>query len=56
MKKETRGKGYFVCLNEGKNHIIMYDLPYGVSIESFAEKTPCKECGAKIAWHGENFM
>jgi len=49
------GKGYFRCLNEEKNHILMYHIPDGESIESFAEKTPCKDCGAKIAWRGDSF-
>jgi hypothetical protein len=31
----------------------MYDIPVGESIESFAGKTPCKECGAKIYWQEE---
>ncbi len=47
------GKGYFTCRGE-KNHIILYEILDGETVESFAEKTPCKECGAKIDWTGDN--
>jgi len=40
-------KAYFVCRGNEK-HILLYDIPDGETVESFAEKTPCKECGAKI--------
>ncbi len=43
-------KCYFTCQND---HIIMYDIPIGESIESFEGKTPCKECGAKIYYQVE---
>ena len=42
------GKGYFTCRGEEKNHVLLYDIPDGETIESFAEKTPCRECSAKI--------
>lgn len=47
------GKAYFVCRGKEKNHVLLYDLPDGVSIESFAENTPCRECGAKIDYQAE---
>ncbi len=43
------GKGYFACRGE-KNHVLLYDIPDGETVQSFAEKTPCRECSAKIDW------
>ncbi len=47
------GKGYFICRGN-EHHILLYDTPDGETVESFAEKTPCKECGAKIDWSSDS--
>ncbi len=45
-------KGHFIC--SGKDtHILVYDIPDGETVQSFAEKTPCEKCGAKIDWYEE---
>ncbi len=45
-------KGHFIC--RGKvTHILVYDIPDGETVQSFAEKTPCEKCGAKIDWYKE---
>lgn len=44
------GKGQFVCRGD-PSHVEFYEVPHGESVESFASKTPCKICGAKIAFH-----
>jgi len=41
------GKANFTCRGKD-NHVILYDISDGDSVESFAEKTPCEKCGAKI--------
>jgi hypothetical protein len=46
------GQGHFQCRGE-KPHILLYDIPDGETIESVSEKTPCRECGAKIDWSQE---
>ena len=46
------GKSHFIC--SGKHtHILVYDIPDGETVQSFAEKTPCEKCGAKIDWYNE---
>ncbi len=45
-------KGHFIC--SGKDtHILVYDILDGGTVQSFAEKTPCEKCGAKIDWYEE---
>jgi len=46
------GKGHFVCRGKD-NHVLLYDITDGETVKSFTEKTPCKECGAKIDWSEE---
>ena len=46
------GKGHFQCRGE-KPHILLYDIPDGETIESFSDKTPCRECGSKIDFSQE---
>ncbi len=46
------GKGHFQCRGEIP-HILPYEIPDGESVETFSEKTPCKECGSKIDWSEE---
>ena len=46
-------KGYFTCIGK-KNHILLYDIPDGVTVERFAEITPCRECGERIMFTSEN--
>ncbi len=41
------GKAYFTCRGKD-NHVLLYDIPDGETIESFSEKSSCKECGSKI--------
>jgi len=48
------GKGNFVCKGED-HHILSYDIPDGETVESFADKTPCKKCGAEIDYSEEEF-
>ncbi len=46
------GKGYFIC--SGKViHILVYNILDGETVQSFAEKTRCEKCGAKIDWYEE---
>jgi len=42
----------FVCRGEN-NHILVYDIPDGITIESFAENTACRECRVRIDWSEE---
>jgi len=46
------GKGHFVCRGE-EHHILPYDIPDDETAESFAEKTPCEKCSARIDWSEE---
>jgi len=46
------GKGYFQCRGE-KTHILLYDIPDGESVETFSDKTPCRECESKIDFSQE---
>jgi len=48
------GKANFTCRGKD-NHVILYDISDGDSVESFAEKTPCEKCGAKIDY-SEGFL
>jgi len=47
------GKGRFTCRGE-EHHIDDYDIPDGESVESFAEKTPCRKCGELIDFTPDN--
>jgi len=47
------GKGLFTCRGE-EHHVFLYDIPDGESVESFAEKTPCQECKARIDYNLDN--
>jgi len=46
------GNGHFIC-NGKDTHILVYDIANGETVQSFAEKTPCEKCGAKIDWYEE---
>ncbi len=41
------GKGYFMCRGED-HHILIYDIPDGVTVGSFAERASCKEYGERV--------
>jgi len=46
------GKGHFMCRGKD-NHLVLYDIPDDETVKSFAEKTPCEKCGAKIDFSQE---
>lgn len=46
------GKAYFVCRDK-ENHILLYAIPDGMTVERFAEKTVCRECGERIDFSQE---
>ncbi len=46
------GIEHFIC-NGKDTHLLVYDIPDGETVQSFAEKTSCEKCGAKIDWYEE---
>ena len=45
-KKEQYYDMYLTCENCGENE--QFEIPFGVSVKSFAKKATCEGCGCKL--------
>jgi len=46
------GKAHFICRGND-HHFLPHNIPNGETVQSFADRTPCEKCGAKIDWSEE---